>query len=229
MTRLRTAIDSAGAVFALIAMFVALVSLWTIRIPRIPGDSTFGFQSLVCWVVVLAMLGALLLPDLRLGIASLLAAELVLVAWYAWEIWLATTPTYASQYDFVGTDMVGPAWYAAALGLLFTAAVVARRYRDSDLHFGPETWWLAAIPGSGLRRLDRTARGLLWASLVAAALWLASLDSPIAPLFQTVNGKQDLPDPLPTRAPTWILLGIAVLLAALSVVDTIRFRRRLLS
>jgi hypothetical protein len=135
----------------------------------------------------------------------------------------------ASQYDFVGTDMVGPAWYAAALGLLFTAAVVARRYRDSDLHFGPETWWLAAIPGSGLRRLDRTARGLLWASLVAAALWLASLDSPIAPLFQTVNGMQDLPDPLPTRAPTWILLGIAVLLAALSVVDTIRFRRRLLS
>ena len=145
MTRLRTAIDSAGAVFALIAMFVALVSLWTIRIPRIPGDSTFGFQSLVCWVVVLAMLGALLLPDLRLGIASLLAAELVLVAWYAWEIWLATTPTYASQYDFVGTDMVGPAWYAAALGLLFTAAVVARRYRDSDLHFGPETWWLSLI------------------------------------------------------------------------------------
>jgi hypothetical protein len=229
MTRLRSAVDSAGAVFALIAMFVALVSLWTIRVPRVAGESTFGFQSLVCWLAVLAVLGALLLRNLRLGTASLLAAEVVLVAWYGWEIWLATTPSYASQYDFVGTDLVGPAWYAAALGLLFAAAAVARRYRDSDLHLGPETWWLAAVPGTGLRRLDRTARGLLWASLVAAALWLASLDSPIAPLFQTVNGMQDLPDPLPTRAPTWALLGIAILLAVLSVVDTIRVRRRLLS
>jgi hypothetical protein len=229
MTRLRSAVDSPAAVFALIAMFVALVSLWTIRIPRVPGDSSFGFQSLVCWLAVLAVLGALLLRNPKLEIASLLAAELVLVAWYAWEIWLATTPSYASQYDFVGTDLVGPAWYAAALGLLFAAANVARRYRESDLHLGPETWWLAAIPGSGLRRLDRTARGLLWASLVAAALWLASLDSPIAPLFQTVNGMQDLPDPLPTRAPTWVLLGLAALLAVLSVADTIRFRRRLLS
>ncbi|MEA2627768.1 MAG: hypothetical protein QOJ10_228 [Chloroflexota bacterium] len=228
MTRLRSAVDSPGAVFALISMFVALVSLWTIKIARVPDDSSFGFQSLVCWLVVLAVLGALLLPNLKLEIASLLAAEVVLVAWYAWETWLATTTSYASQYNFVGTDLVGPAWYAAALGLLFAAAAVARRYRESDLHVGPETWWLAAVPGSGLRRLDRTTRGLMWASLVAAALWLASLDSPIAPLFQTVNGMQDLPDPLPTRAPTWILLGIAALSAVLSVVDTIRFRRRLL-
>lgn len=229
VTRLRSAVDSPPAVFALISMFVALVSLWTIRIPRVAGDSSFGFQSLVCWLVVLAVLGVLLLRNLRLEVASLLAAELVLVAWYAWETWLATTTSYSSQYDFVGTDLVGPAWYAAALGLLFAAAVVARRYRDSDLNVGAETWWLAAVPGFGLLRFDRTARGLLWTTLVAAALWLASLDSPIAPLFQTVNGMQNLPDPLPTRTPTWILLGIAVLLAVLSAADTIRMRRRLLS
>ena len=227
MTRLRSAVDSPAAVFALIAMFVGLVSLWTITIPRVPSRSSFGFQSPVCWLVVLAVFGALLFRNLRFGIVSLLAAELVLVAWYGWELWLATTPTYASQYDFVGTDLVGPAWYAAALGLLFAAAVVARRYRDSDLHSGAETWWLAAVPAFGLLRLDRTSRGLLWTTLVAAALWLASLDSPMAPLFQTINGMQDLPDPLPTRAPTWVLLGIAALLAVLSAVDTIRMRRRL--
>jgi hypothetical protein len=227
VTRLRSAVDSPAAVFALIAMFVALVSLWSITIPRVPSSSSFGFQSPVCWLVVLAVLGALLFRNLKLGIVSVLAAELVLVAWYGWEIWLATTPAYASQYTFVGTDLVGPAWYAAALGLLFAAAVVARRYRDSDLNAGAETWWLAAIPGFGLVRLDRMSRGLLWTVLVAAALWLASLDSPMAPLFQTVNGMQDLPDPLPTRAPTWILLGVAALSAGLSALDTIRMRLRL--
>jgi hypothetical protein len=228
VSRLRSAVDSPAALFALIAMFVALVSLWTIKVPRVPSESSFGFQSVVCWLVVLAVLGTLLLRNLKLELAALLAAELVLVAWYAWETWLATTPDYASQYTFVGTDLVGPAWYAAALGLLFAAAVVAKRYRDSDLHAGPETWWLAAVPGYGLARIDRAARGLLWATLVAAALWLASLDSPMAPLFQTVQGMQNLPDPLPTRAPSWILLGIAALFGLLSVLDTIRMKRRLL-
>ena len=227
MTRLRSALDSPSALLALIAVFIALVSLWTISIPKVGASSTFGFQSPMCWLAVLAVLGAVLVANLTLSTAFLLAAELVLVAWYAWDMWLATTSGYSSQYPFVGTDLVSTAWYAAAFGLLFAAAAVARRYREREDDGGAETWWLAAVPGFGLVRLDRTARGLLWTVLVASALCLATLDSPIAPLFQTVNGMADLPDPLPTRAPTWILLGAAALFAVMSVLDTIRVRRRL--
>jgi hypothetical protein len=225
VTRLRGALDSPSALLALISIFVALVSLWTISIPRVGAESSFGFQSPVCWLAVLGVLGAVVLPNLRVATVSLLLAELVLIAWYAWEMWLATTPTYSSQYEFVGTDLVSTAWYASAVGLLFAAAAVARRYRNSDHDPGLETWWLAAVPGFGLLRLDGAARGLLWTVLVASALFLATLASPFAPVFQT--GITDLPDPLPTRAPTWILLGAAALFTLLSGLDTIRERRRL--
>ena len=227
MTRLRGALDSPSALLALIAVFVALVSLWTLGIQRVGTESSFGFQSPVCWLAVLGVLGAVMLPTLRAATLSLVMAELVLIAWYAWEIWLASTPAYSSHYQFVGTDLVTTAWYAAGAGLLFAAAAVARRYRKKDENVGPETWWLSAVPGFGLMRLDRTARGLLWAVLVASALWLATLASPIAPVFQTANGLTYLPDPLPTRAPTWILLAAAASFALLSVLDTIRARRRL--
>jgi hypothetical protein len=227
VTRLRSALASPPSLFALASIAIALVSLWTISIPKAGATATFGFQSPICWLVVLALLGALLLPNLALNSASVLAAELLLIAWYAWTIWLVTTPTYSSQYAFVGTDIVGPAWYAAASGLLFAAALVADRYRDSDQPARAETWLLAAVPGYGLHRLGKSTRGLVWTVLVATTLVLASLDSPIAPLFQPLNGLPDLPDPLPTRGPSWILLVAAALLAALSVVDTIRAKRRL--
>jgi hypothetical protein len=226
VTRLRSSLDSPPALFTLIAIVATLVSLSAIAIPKVHAAPSFGFESPVCWLAVVLLLGAILLRNLTLSLACVIAAELVLVAWYAWAIWLVTTPRFSSEYAFVGTDIVGPAWYAAGFGLLCAAAVVARRYRNSDHPPGPETWWLAAVPGYGLLRLDRTARGLTWAVLVGAALLLASLDSPIAPLFQPLNGFENLPDPLPTRAPTWILLGIAVLFAGLSVLDTIRVRRR---
>ena len=71
--------------------------------------------------MALALLGALLLPDLTLNTASLLAAELLLIAWYAWAMYLVTTPAYSSQYAFVGTDIVATSWYAAGLGLLSAA------------------------------------------------------------------------------------------------------------
>ena len=225
MSRLRSALDSPPALLAVVSVLIALVSLWTISIPKVGSTSTFGFQSPVCWLAVLAVLGAILAADLRLSTAFLVAGEVVLFAWYAWEMWLATTPAYSSRYDFVGTDLVSTAWYAAAVGLLFAAAAVARRYREKDDYGGAETWWLAAVPGFGLVRLDRTSRGLVWTVLVASALLLATLDSPIAPLFQTVNGMADLPDPLPTRAPTWIFLGAAALFSVLSFLDTVRARR----
>ena len=220
-------IDSPPALFALISAALALVTLWTIGIPKVGATPSFGFQSPVCWLAVVLLLGAIFLPSPTLSVAALLGAELVLVGWYAWAMWLVTTPAYSSQYDFVGTDIVATAWYAAAFGLLWAGAAVALRYREADHPTGAETWWLALVPGCGLIRLDRTSRGLLWTVLVVSALVLASLDSPIAPLFLPLHGLADLPEPLPTRSPTWIFLGSAALLAALSVVDTIRTSRRL--
>jgi hypothetical protein len=227
MPRLRSAVASPAAFFALVSIAIALLTLWTVAIPKVGAIPSFGFQSPICWLVVLALLGALLLPNLRVKTASLLAAELLLIAWYAWSIWLVTTPTYSSQYTFVGTDIVGAAWYAAGLGVLCAAAVVALRYHDGDDPPGPETLWLAAVPGFGLVRLGKTSRGLVWTTLVVAALFVATFDSPIAPLFQPLNGLPELPDPVPTRAPTWILIGAAALFALLSVADTIRMKRRL--
>ena len=227
VTRLRSSVASPAALLALGSMVVALITLWSIGIPKVGATPSFGFQSPVCWLVVLALVGALLLPTLTLNTASLLAAELLLIAWYAWATYLVTTPTYSSQYDFVGTDIVATAWYAAGLGVLCAAAVVARRYHDNDAPPGRETLWLAAVPGFGLIRLGRTFQGLVWTALVVGALFTATFDSPIAPLFQPLNGLPDLPDTLPTRAPTWILLGGAILFALLSVADTIRIKRRL--
>jgi hypothetical protein len=229
VTRLRSAVASPAALLALASIAVALITLWSIAIPKVGATSSFGFQTPICWLVVLALVGAILLPTLTLNLASLLAAELVLIAWYAWSIWLVTTPTYSSQYSFVGTDLVGPAWYAAGLGVLSAAAVVALRYHDRDDPPSAETLWLAAVPGFALIRLGTTSRGLLWTTLVVAALLIATIDSPIAPLFQPLNGLPDLPDPVPTRAPSWILLGAAILFALLSVADTVRAKRRLKS
>lgn len=227
VSRLRSALASPTALLAVASIAVALLSLWTISIPKVKESASFGFESPVCWLAVLALLGALLLPNLTLSTISLVAAELVLIGWYGWAMWLVTIPRFSSQYDFVGTDYVAPAWYAAGLGLLFAAAVVARRFRDHDDAGGAETWWLAAVPGYGLLRLGKIARGITWTVLVVTALVLASLASPIAPLFQPLNGIPELPSPLPTRAATWILLGTAVFFAVLSVADTILMRRRL--
>ncbi len=208
-------------------MVAALVSVWTISIPQVGATSSFGFQSTVCWLALLLMLSAILVRGLPLSTGFLLAAEVTLVGWYGWSMWLATTPAYTSRYDFVGTDLVGPAWYAAGLGLLFTAAVVAGRFREAVDRPGAETWWLAAVPGYGLARLGRNPRGLTWTALLGAALLLASVASPISPLFQPLNGYDSLPEAVPTRGPTWILLGTAVLIAVLSVLDTVRVKRRL--
>jgi hypothetical protein len=226
VTRLRSAVASPAALLTLVSIVIALITLWTIGIPKIGATPSFGFQSAVCWLVVLALLGALILPSLALNTAALVVAELLLIGWYAWAMYLVTTPAYASQYDFVGTDIVATAWYAAGLGLLCAAAVVALRYQDGDNPPGAETWLLSAVPGFGLIRLGKTSRGLLWTTLVVGALMVATFDSPIAPLFQPLNGLPDLPDRLPTRAPTWILLGAAVLFELLSVADTVRAKRR---
>ena len=226
LSRLRPALASPAALCAIAFMLIALVTPWTINIPKVQENLTFGFETPLCWLALLALVGALLLPDLTSSAASVVAAELILIAWYAWATYLATTPIFSSQFNFVGTDIVGPSWYAIALGLLFAATVVARRFHDSDLPPSTGILWLAAIPGFGLVRIGKTARGLNWIVLVATSLLIASLASPIAPLFQPINGLADLPSALPTRSVTWIFLGAAALFAVLSFLDTLRAKRR---
>src|SRR6266702_5412276 len=122
-------------------------------------------------------------------------------------MWVVTTPAYSGlDFPFVGTDLVGPGWYAAGAGVLAAAARVARRYRDSDLHPAAEVWALSAIPGAGLLRVERQPRALFWSTLVVFLLLVASLASPMAPLFQPLSGFPDLPAAPPTRSGTWVPL-----------------------
>lgn len=208
--------------------FLALVSPWTIGIPQARADVNFGFENPACWLILIAMAAALLATDLRAGVAAVVAGEALLLGWFGWVMWLAGTPQYtALDFPFIGIDLIGPGWFEAALGLLAVGAAAARRYHQEELPEGPELWLLAALPGFGLVRLGRTARGVIWATLVAAAVFLASVDSPVAPLFQPIVGHFDLPPAPPTRALEWIFLGAGVLLATASVVDTALVKRRM--
>jgi len=215
------------AILAMVCAFLALVSPWTVGIPQAHADVNFGFENPVCWLILIAMAGALLAADARAAVAAVLAGEALLLGWFGWVMWIAGTPQYtALDFPFIGIDLIGPGWFEAALGLLAIGATIARRYHQQELPQGPELWLLAALPGLGLIRLGRTARGVIWATLVGAAVFLASVDSPVAPLFQPIVGHFDLPPAPPTRALEWIFLGAALVLAAASVVDTALVKRR---
>jgi hypothetical protein len=208
-------------------VFLALVSQWTIRIPQAGLDATFGFQNPVCWLVVLASVFALLATNLSLGLAAALAGEALLLGWFGWAMWIATTSRFAGiDFPFIGIDLVGPGWFWSALGLMAAGAGIANKYHDLERPRGAEVWLLSALPGLGLIRLGRTARGVIFAVLVVLALFLASFDSPVAPLFQPIVGQFDPPPPPPTRALDWILLASAATLALLSIIDTARLKYR---
>lgn len=64
-------------------------------------------------------------------------------------------------------------------------------------------------------------------ALVTISLLVASLASPIAPLFQPINRLADLPPALPTRSATWAFLAAAAIFALLSFLDTLLAKRRL--
>jgi hypothetical protein len=160
-------------------------------------------------------------------LAAVLAAEAVLVGWFAWVMWLATTAQYSGvDFKFIGIDLIGAGWFEAALGLFAVAASVARGLHADETPPGRDVLLLAAVPGMGLMRIGRTARGVIWAVLVAAAVFLSSVASPISAIFVPISGHLDLPANPSTRAPEWIFLGSAVVLAAASVVDTIVVTRR---
>jgi hypothetical protein len=211
-----------------ISIFLALVSQWTIRIPQAGLDATFGFQILLCWLVVLATVTALLATNLALGLAAALAGEALLLAWFGWAIWVATTSRFAGigDFPFIGIDLVGPGWFWSALGLMAGGAAIANRYHDLERPPGVEAWLLSALPGIGLVRLGRTARGVTWALLTSLALFLASFDSPVAPLFQPIVGHFDPPPVPPTRGLDWILLAASAAIALASIIDTARVKAR---
>jgi len=226
--KLQSPLASPLGVVTLAGAVAALLTPWTITIPGISGGANFGVQTPGAWLEVIAVVGAVMLARLDLALIALLVADALLIAWYAWAVWVVTTPAYSSLgFPFVGTDLVGPGWYAAGAAVLAAAARVARRYRDSDLHPQREVWALSAIPGAGLLRLDRQPRALFWGTLVVFLLLVATLASPLAPLFQPLSGFEDLPSAPPTRAGTWVPLVLAVVAAIVSVADTLWTKRRL--
>ena len=203
----------------------AAASLWTISIPPAHATQSFGYQTPACWLVVLALFTAVLLADLRISVVAVAGGAGVLVAWFAWAMWVVTTPRFAQlPFPFVGTDLLGSGWYVADLGLLVAAGDVVKRLLDSEAPIRAEFWLLAALPGFGLMRLGRWGRGLTWSFLFSTAVVLASLDSPDMTQFAEFGRTNNVPPAPPTRSPEWILLGIAALLWALSVADSIRAR-----
>jgi hypothetical protein len=143
-------------------------------------------------------------------------------------MWVATTSRFAGigDFPFIGNDLVGPGWFWSALGLMAGGAGIANRYHDLERPPGVEALLLSALPGIGLVRLGRTARGVTWALLASLALFLASFDSPVAPLFQPIVGHFDPPPVPPTRALDWILLGASAAIALASIIDTARVKAR---
>lgn len=208
-----------------LCVIASVASPWWISVAPAHLPETFGFQSPACWLVVIALFAALLL-DLRVAVIALAVVEVVLIAWFGWAMWVVTTPRFTSLgFPFIGTDLIGPGWYAAAIGLLVAAGVVVKELNDRDVPVSWDLWALTAIPGYGLARLDQWDRGLIWTALCSAALYFASTDSPDPAQFAEYGHTGNVPPPYP-REPEWVLLALAALLWVLSVVVTVRRRRR---
>jgi hypothetical protein len=218
----RLTLVDAVAGFCLVA---SVASPWLISIPPADLSESFGFQTPLCWLAVIALVAALLLSG-RAAIAPLAVGELVVIGWFAWAMWVVTTPRFTSlPFPFVGTDLIGPGWYAAAVGLLVVAGAVVRDLQDRDIPPGSDLWILTAIPGYGLARLGQWVRGLIWTVLFAGALYLGSTDSPDPAQFTDYGTSGNVPPPMP-RGPEYVLLGLAAVLWVLSVAMTVRQRHR---
>jgi hypothetical protein len=206
-------------------VIASVASPWSISIPPAHIAEAFGFQAPACWLAVIALFAALFL-EVRAAVIALAVVEFVLIAWFGWAMWVVTTPRFTQLgFPFVGTDLIGPGWYAAAVGLLFTAGAVVKELIDRDVPIGADLWILTAIPGFGLVRLGKWARGLAWAALFSAALYFASTDSPDPGVFSEFGRTGNVPTPYP-RGPEWVLLALAALLWVFSIAATVWQRRR---
>jgi hypothetical protein len=222
---IRSRRTSAADIVVALCVIASVASPWWISVAPAHLPETFGFQSPACWLVVIALFAALFL-DLRGAVIAVAVVEVVLIAWFGWAMWVVSTPRFtALGFPFIGTDLIGPGWYAAAIGLLVTAGVVVKELNDRDVPVSWDLWALTAIPGYGLARLDQWDRGLIWTALCSAALYFASTDSPDPAQFADYGHTGNVPPPYP-REPEWVLLALAALLWVLSVVVTVRRRRR---
>jgi hypothetical protein len=211
-----------------LCVLASVASPWWIGIPPAHLHETFGFQAPACWLAVVALFVALFV-DLRAAVIALAVVEIVLAAWFGWAMWVVTTSRFASLgFPFIGTDLIGPGWYAAAIALLVAAGVVVQELNHRDTTVGWDLWALTAIPGYGLARLGQWGSGLAWTALFSAALYFASTDSPDPAQFAEYGRTANVPPPYP-REPEWVLLALATLLFVSSVVVTARRRRRQLS
>lgn len=216
------ALRSAPALLVLFCVVLGLISPWTIAIPQAGFGQGFGFQNVFCWLAVVCALGAILFAERGAGIALALVGEASLLAWFGWVMWVVTSPAFARfHWPFVGIDLLGSGWYLGALAILIAGGVVAQRLYEREV-VGLEVWLAAALPGYGLICLGRPGRGLIWTTLFGAAVLLASYSSPEMSIFEQFRNFGSLPPAPPSRAPTWTLLGIACVGAALSVADTVR-------
>jgi hypothetical protein len=202
----------------------SLASPWTISIPPAHLAQSFGFQTPLCWLAVVTLTASVVL-EARAAVAAIGVGAAVLMAWFAWAMWIVTTPSFTRlPFTFVGTDVIGPGWYAAAIGLLLAAGAAVKVLVDRHTPVGAELWILTAIPGYGLMRLHRWGRGLAFALLVSGAIYFGSTDSPDASLFAEFGRSNNLPPPIP-RGPAWVLLGLAAVLWLASIAATVLANR----
>lgn len=208
-----------------LCLVASVASPWSISIPPAHLAESFGFQTPLCWLAVVALAGTVFLEG-RAAIIALVVAEAVIIGWFGWAMLVVTTPRFTSlPFPFVGTDLIGPGWYAAAVGLLIAAGILVKDMHDRDTPVGLELWVLSVLPGYGLVRLGQWFRGLVWAVLFSAAVYFGSTDSPDPAQFADYGASGNVPPPMP-RGPEYVLLGLAVIVWLLSVAVTVRQRRR---
>jgi len=216
---------SVAGVIAMMAMLASLLAPWSISIPPAHLAQSFGFQTPACWLAVIAVVAAVAL-EARLAMIAVVIVLGVVLAWFGWATWLVTTPAFTKlPFTFMGTDVIGPGWYGAGIGLLFSAGAIVKALVDGHAPLGRELWVLSAIPGYGLMRLRRWGAGLAFAALVCGAIYLASTDSPDPTQFTDYGRSNNVPPPIP-RGPEWFLLGVAAVLWLASFMATIIEKRR---
>src|SRR6266851_4852324 len=108
----RRAFASPLGVLVVISPSLALISPWLAGISQVHTDVNFGFQNPACWLVVIALVVSVVATSAAIRLAAILAAEVVLVGWFAWVMWLATTAQYSGvDFKFIGVDLIGAGWF----------------------------------------------------------------------------------------------------------------------